>query len=606
MKKHAAVTKAWTRNRSDEMAVEKGCWFDVKRAAYMVWWVERYCRLYEGEEAGNPLHLRGCHRCNPLPIDGEWYDEFGEEKAEVVNACLTRGKQHNACVKSGHQIDWQYECMMRLFGWLVDSVKWKRPVRRFKRSTIFVAKKNKKSPTLSASALYMTCGDGEPGQKVFLGAKDGLQAKEIAGKHAIEMVNQSEELSDICTVNKVFAQITHEPSRSILRPISSANTRTQQSKEGLNGSLFIDETHVVDREFIGRVSRMGISRPEPLHAEFSTAGSNPDGYGMEQFKLALQVIAGNVEDQSLFAAVYAAPQDLTDEELDADPLKYGRMANPAMGHTVDPEEFLEDYRRSKAGSISDFLRFKMYRLNIWQQASNPWIKPTAWAKCTQPYDLADLKGRTCAAGLDLAKVYDTTSLSLLFPPDGAHEKWRVWPFFWLPEDTARSLGDKVAYRDWRQRGFIDFTPGDWLDYGAVRTKLNWVRDNFNLQVLGYDPKFSSELIQILMRDDGWHESEIVMFGQTDSMFAGPTAEFERMVLSNAIEHPDHPVLNWQASHVTISENPRTGIKRAMRPKRGDHRTIDGVVATIMGLGVAMQGTVAVDLSYYETNPVEFA
>src|SRR4029077_17535177 len=106
--------------------------------------------------------------------------------------------------------------------------------------------------------------------------------------------------------------------------------------------LVIDEVHVTDREFVGRLSRMGISRSEPLHLEVSTAGTDPESYGFERFLLAERVLAGKykaTELQHIFAAVYAAPQDLADAELAKDPLKYGRMANPAMGHTVDPEEF---------------------------------------------------------------------------------------------------------------------------------------------------------------------------------------------------------------------------------------------------------------------------
>ena len=68
-----------------------------------------------------------------------------------------------------------------------------------------------------------------------------------------------------------------------------------------------------------------------MHIEVSTAGNNPDGYGKERFDYADEVLRGVVEDQNLFVAIYAAPQDLSDSDFDADPLKYARMANPAMG-----------------------------------------------------------------------------------------------------------------------------------------------------------------------------------------------------------------------------------------------------------------------------------
>ncbi len=600
------TTAAWCRNKSDAIAVRAGCWFDVRRAAYAIWWIERYCRLYEGEQAGEPLHLRGCHKCNPQPIEGEWFNDDGSENESYISLCIERAEQHNNCVKADHAIDWQYECLMRLFGWVRHCDHWKRDVRRFRKASIWVSKKNKKSPTLAAIGMYLLCGDGEPGQKVFLGAKDGAQAREIAGKHTMEMLRQSPELSADCKPNQNEMSITHLPTRSTLKPMSSSNERTQQSKEGFNGSILIDETHVVDRQFIGRISRAGISRSEPLHAEFSTAGDNPDSYGKERYDHAVRVIVGDVEDQSLFAAVYAAPQDLSDEDLHADPLKYARMANPAMGHTVDPAEFMEDYQTSKGGTYEDFARFKMYRLDIWQKTGSPWIKESAWNACAADFTLEEMFGEPCAIGLDLSKVHDMTALAVVFPPTETRTKYRIWPFFWLPEMTAFRLRDTAEFMSWSKSGDLYLTPKNFIDYGVVREKLNWVRNSFKVTKLVFDPKFSAELFSQLREEDGWTEDEAMEFPQTDVLFSGPTSEFERLILANEIEQPNHPVLNWQAGHVIAPQNPRTKIKRAQRPNVNDHRTVDGIVAAIMGLGASMDSDGAKDLSFYETNDVEFA
>ena len=196
-----ALTKRWIRNESDERAAAAGYRFDVERGQFVVDWMAEYLRLYEGEWAGQPFECR----------------------------------------------DWQYDATMRLFGWVKDSDRWGREVRRFRKASIWVAKKNKKSPTLAAWGLYLLAADGEAGQKVFIGAKDGQQAREIAGKHAVEMMQSSPQLSRECTLNKNFMQITHEASRSFMRPLSSANVRTKEAKQGLNGSVLIDETREMAR-----------------------------------------------------------------------------------------------------------------------------------------------------------------------------------------------------------------------------------------------------------------------------------------------------------------------------------------------------------------------
>jgi hypothetical protein len=144
-----AITRDWIRNRSDEFAIAAGCWFDPVRAAYTIWWIERYCRLYEGECAGEPLKLCGCQQCASPIIDREWFTDQRDENdnaipdEETIAICVARLDKHNECVRAGHPIDWQYECIARLFGWVRESAKWDRPVRRFRRTSIWVAKKNK-------------------------------------------------------------------------------------------------------------------------------------------------------------------------------------------------------------------------------------------------------------------------------------------------------------------------------------------------------------------------------------------------------------------------------------------------------------------------------
>jgi hypothetical protein len=159
--KAATVTKRWMRDASDELAVRNGCWFEPLVGAYVVWWIERYCRLYEGEQAGEPLRLRGLRDEPEWEIHDQW-------DAEAQAYALERHRYYVDGIKRGQARDWQYEFHMRLYGWQRQSAKWGRPVRRFRRGDVWIPKKNKKSPTLAANGLYLTCGDGEPGNHVAI------------------------------------------------------------------------------------------------------------------------------------------------------------------------------------------------------------------------------------------------------------------------------------------------------------------------------------------------------------------------------------------------------------------------------------------------------
>jgi phage terminase large subunit-like protein len=558
-KKWVEDAKKWSRNKSDELAIANGCVFDEERALFAVEWIQDYCRLWEGDKAGEPMIL----------------------------------------------MDWQYDATMRMFGWVRWSDKWGRWIRRFREVDVYIPKKNGKSPTASVWGLYLLCGDGESGQKCFFGAKDGKQARDIVGKHVINMIEQSPTLTDECKINRNECSITHLSTRSIMMPLSSSTDRTKRSKEGLNGSVIIDETHVVDWDFIKIISRAGISRSEPLFIKVSTAGDNPDGYGKFRFDYALQVISGKVVDQECLAIVYAAPQDITDEDIDEDPVKYGMMANPAWGRLIDPEEFLKDYNSSRNKGLQEFRDFKMYRLNIWQRASNPWLRVSDWERCRSDEITEEaLTGRRCWAALDLSKTRDMSALVLAF--DLPDYKFGLLPYFWLPEDTARSWETVVPFGSWGRSGYLSLTPGSVVDYGFIRSKIRTLSKQFKILGLFYDPTYAEQLTQQISEGEADEEGktlvqglgiERIMFRQRIMDFAGPTADFERFVISQTIRHGGHPVLDWQIGHCQVRTDANNN-KRPVKAKPDDVRKIDGVVASIMALAGAMQLS-GVPLSIYK-------
>lgn len=577
------VTKAWIRNRSDELAVAEGCWFNPAAGGYAVWWIEKYCMLYEGEYAGQPLRLRGCHddALDLWPIP----EEFDPAEAERRAAHFIRKRN------AGAECDWQYDCVMRLFGWQKNSRKWNRPVRRFRRGSIWVPKKNKKSPSIAAIGLYLMMGDNEPGQKVFFGAKDGSQARDIMGEHVKAMYEQSPDLMAECDLNLNKMRISHKPSRSFMQPLSSSNSRTQESKEGLNGSILIDETHVVDRAFIRRIKRAGISRAEPMQLEVSTAGTNPDGYGKEQFDYGEKVASGDRINHGYFYAAYAAPQETSDEAIKADPLKYGRMANPAWGHTISDEEFLEDFQASQVSEL-EWRDFKMYRLNIWQSVVTRWIQEHDWTACGEEYSISDLRNEPCAIGLDLSRTRDMTSAVLAFPTFGAEgiESVRLWPHFWLPRAYAEKHANDAPFLEWWNAGYLQLTDGNEISTGEIYEAFDRWRLQFNILGVYYDPWGATPLTQMV--EHGLNDSAgnqllpSLNIPRTPIVQNSPEMtlaldDFEAMVKTRRVHHPMNPVLNWQFGNAGIKDV--GGKTRLVKPERMSVKKIDGVVASVMGV-----------------------
>lgn len=595
-----------------------------------MFWIERYCRLYEGEWAGEPMRLRGLHE---VPSDWTPAADFDEKHF------TQRATDHAAGVCAGKPADWQFEFFMRCFGWQRDSARWKRPVRRFRRASVWIAKKNKKSPTLAALGLELTAGDGEQGQKVFVGAKDGSQARDNVGEHVRAMLEQSPELLSECAFNLSKMRLTHLPSRSFLQPLSSSNVRTQKSKEGLNGSVLVDETHVVDREFIARVDRAGISRAEPLHAEFSTAGDNPDSYGKEQFDYACKIAAGlneagqRITDLQFLAMPYAPPQTIEHDEFKADPVKYGRMANPAWGHTIDEEEYLSDFRRSQK-TTTDFNRFLMYRANIWQHGEQTWLKSSDWKRGETDYRLDEWEGYPCVLSLDKSKTRDMTAIVVTFEQATDEHAWRYddrhrvhlclfcgemtrrkrppktgcpdakcyfqYPFFFLPEATARAQNNKAPFLDWAEAGEIELIPGEVIQDGYLKRRFKDLHERFEIQNLFFDQTYAEDITQ-------WCEEELgvprISVDQTSAAMSDPIDVFERLLSQNMIYHGESDCLDWQARNANTKINSK-GQQILVKPTdKDDVRKIDGIVACVIGIAGILRFPVTD--SYYEHNEVEF-
>ena len=524
-----------------------------------------------------------------------------------------------------------------MFGWVLYDEFHQCPVRRFKRCGVWVPKKSKKSPTMAGIAVHLLCGDGEPGAKVFLGGKDGKQLRQNAALHIVNMIEQSPELSSECKVNHSEMSVAHPATRSLLTPLSSSNAQSQKSKEGLNGSLLVDETHVVDREFMDRVTRMGISRREPLIGQFSTAGDDPDSYGKEECDKGLDVNAGRIDDDRYLCVIYAAPQDLTDNDLADDPERYIRMANPAIGHTINIREALDDYRQSvgtdrRARQVQDVPAQPLAAIG------QPWIRGNDWAKCRRDFTAADLQGLVCGAGLDLGKTDDMSARYLWF-----FRKIRT-PGWSCAGVQAGDRGQRRTGRAGRQRSgsrqahhgadratgeaaHVLLAPGGvgrkvprrcdlqamacrrlapYLSRRHRRFDADHRGDSqgpalYQVKMFGYDPWYAAPILSVLMGQNLLPEEYTWKFSQTIQNYAWPATLLERLILAGNLHHDGNPITVWEMGHVQAKED-NNGNVRPVKPKRGNGKKIDGVVSAVMGLDAATR--LAVNISVYETRSTQ--
>jgi phage terminase large subunit-like protein len=226
-----------------------------------------------------------------------------------------------------------------------------------------------------------------------------------------------------------------------------------------------------------------------------------------------------------------------------------------------------------------------------------WLSVDALDNCPSDLDPAQLEGRECWAGLDLSATDDTTALALLFPhldDDGVD----VLSFFWLPEDNITALEKKhrVSYRAWARQKLFRLTPGNVVDYQAIRQEIGELAKVYPIKRLAIDRKFQGQQLETELMEDGF---DVVPTGGGWISQDIPAKELERLTKAKRFNYGGHPVMRWHLSNVVVEIDKNENYSLSKKRSRSK---IDGAVAVTMGLFAMMNDRSTAGSSYYEENP----
>lgn len=507
---------------------------------------------------------------------------------------------------------WQRRTVRKLFGW-------KRPdgTRRFRRVWIEIPRGNGKTEFAAGLALCVWLGDGDIGGDFYSLASEEGQAR-IVFDRATDMVGQDEELR--ARIEQFKPSLWCSATQSAFKPLSAA----PKSKQGFRPKGFVgDEVHVWESGELAETVHEGEGvTPQPLDILITTAGQTGT-YAHEQHEYALSVLRGEIEDDELLAVIYAAEP----EDDWTDPAVWAK-ANPSLNITVDAKFLAAECRKARQLPRLEN-RFRRFYLDQWVEQATRWIPMEYWNVCTAaPSDRArtlflsdperdeklrqrvetsrphepllwkrlpdTMKGRQCAAGLDLATTRDLASLCLWFPP--AHEGERdtlIWKF-WLPRDTLKTLKDtdRKRYETWEKLGAIVLTPGNVTDYAFIKTEVLAANRDYRISAFGIDRWNATQLAVDLQNIEGL---PVELFGQGFASMSGPSKEYERLFMGLGLEHGNNPVAQWMASNVATDTDPHDNIKPTKERSSGK---IDGQVAAIIAKGMLI--TKPIETSVYES------
>ena len=475
---------------------------------------------------------------------------------------------------------WQEQIIRDLFGVIKPN-----GYRQFNTAYIEIPKKMGKSELAAAVALLLCCGDGEERAEVYGCAADRQQAS-IVFEVAADMVRMCPALNKRVKILTATKRIVYTPTNSFYQVLSAE----AYSKHGFNihGVVF-DELHTQPNRKLFDVMTKGSgdARMQPLYFLITTAGTDTKSICYETHQKALDILEGRKIDPTFYPIIYGAEEgdDWTDP-------KVWKKANPSLGITVGMDKVKAACESAKQNPAEENA-FRQLRLNQWVKQAIRWMPMDKWDKCAFTVNPDDLEGRVCYGGLDLSSTTDITAFVLIFPPEDETDKYRILPYFWIPEEQMdlRVRRDHVPYDVWERQGFLQTTEGNVVHYGYIEKFIENLGEKYNIREIAFDRWGAVQMVQNL---EGMGFT-VVPFGQGFKDMSPPTKELMKLVLEECIAHGGHPILRWMMDNIFIRTDPAGNIKA---DKEKSTEKIDGAIATIMGLDRAIRcGNVSTESVY---------
>lgn len=473
-------------------------------------------------------------------------------------------------------LPWQRLIVRKVFGWRNAEG------RRLIRSVyVHIAKKNGKSTWAAGMTLYLLLGEPdpdhpergpEPAQQIY-GASTTAETGAIVFREAAKLAQASPALRELIEVKQQTKRLTVPSQQSFFKVLAHKAT----SAEGMiAGGIVLDEVHAMkSRELYAALRYAGAGRRQPLTIETTTAGvDDPTALWRDRHRYTGRVLAGEVVDPSHYGAIFEADRET--EQLDD--LLQLRKANPSMGETINEADLVKSARQAMQEGPASVAEFKRYRLNIATGAEQGWINPEAWDRGQKAFKPADLVGRPCVFGLDLAKVSDFTALVALWPGTDADPAWHVASWFWLPRAAvlARSRMGDASYEAWEAQGLIEVTDGETTDHNIVRQRIKELAEVYSPSSIGIDRNFDGwQFTETLFNDD---ELPAVGVGQGWRSQDVPMQRLTQLVTDGQLNAGANPVMRWMASNAIakrVGPNSNLHLDKARAADK-----VDGIAALI--------------------------
>lgn len=459
---------------------------------------------------------------------------------------------------------WQCFIVCCMFGWVSKET----GKRRFRKSRVYVPRKNAKTTLLAAIGLYMLTADREPGAEIYCGATSEVQARTLFTM-VRQMCMKRPNLTKHFGLNVGMNAVSKDDG-SIFKPIIG--------KPGDGDSphcAIVDEyhEHATSDQLDTMETGMG-AREQPISIVISTAGSNTTGPCRDDWKNCERILENldGFGDDTTFAIIYSIDKD---DRWDCEESLI--KANPNWGVSIEPTAMLADMRDAQARANQQS-RFRTKHLNEWVSVKEAFFNSTEWEKLARPgIQREDYMEFPCYLSGDLASKHDLVALMQLFCLPGG--RYAVFGKYYIPEATL-NLPENQHYRNWHIAGWLETAGEEITDLDVFKEDVLKFCADYQVEEMPSDPNRAWGVFPALEKAG----VPIVEYRNTVLSMSEPMKQLDALIRSGSIIHNGDPVLAWAIGNTTGRIDKKDNV---FPNKETNQNKIDPVVGTIMAIGRAM-------------------
>lgn len=456
--------------------------------------------------------------------------------------------------------------------------------RKYREAYVQVPRKNGKTFTVIGIALNMLAADGEKGAEVYLGATSQDQARKLLFAPAKRIIETCPEFTEH------FGIETSANTLTIAETFSTLTTVIRKPDDGLNPSAaIVDEyhEHETDEQWSTFDTGMGARRQPILHV-VTTAGTNLGSPCKDYRDQCVRILEGTAPGDNVFVLIYEPDQPITEagkviEPGDdwTDPATLEKV-NPNIGVSVS-RDYLLDQQQKAMATASRQNSFKTKHLNLWVGAKIAFLNMLHWQRQTRAMSLNDFAGRTCFMGLDLASKIDIAAIGYVFPEG---DSFSAFVRLYCPEARVQEADNYQRFVD---EGVLIATPGNMVDYSVIEEQIRTDCATFDVRGVGFDEWQANYMAQRLDPEgDGSRGIVMESFPHQVRYMSDPMKEIEARVIARQFWHDGNSALTWMIGNTAARIDGKENYYPTKANPSDPNCKIDGVVALIMGMGMAIR------------------